>query len=89
MPTVHLIVKGKVQGVFYRANAKKAADKNGVKGWVQNTPDGNVEITASAEQEPLESFIQWCHKGTTAAKVSEVVVTEVGDQPFADFVINR
>jgi acylphosphatase len=42
MPTVHLLVKGKVQGVFFRATAKDVADKMGVKGWVRNTEEGNV-----------------------------------------------
>ncbi len=41
--TVHLLIKGKVQGVFYRDTAKTTAKQLGVTGWVRNTPDGHVE----------------------------------------------
>jgi acylphosphatase len=43
MKTIRLTIKGKVQGVFYRATAKDVADLTGVKGWVKNLPDNNVE----------------------------------------------
>ena len=51
MKTIRLTIKGKVQGVFYRATAKDVADLTGVKGWVRNLPDNNVEITATATEE--------------------------------------
>lgn len=41
---VHLVVKGRVQGVFYRAFARDIATQLGLKGWVRNLPDGNVEV---------------------------------------------
>jgi len=40
MPTVHIVIKGKVQGVFYRATAKAEADRIGIKGWVKNPTKG-------------------------------------------------
>ncbi len=89
MPTVHLIVKGKVQGVFYRATAKKIADEIGITGWVKNTPDDCVEIVASGSQQELQQFIEWCKKGPARAKVSEVKVAEMGEETFDEFKIKR
>lgn len=57
MATVHLIIRGKVQGVFYRATAKEVADKMGITGKVQNKEGGEVEIWASGTQEQLKRFI--------------------------------
>ena len=50
MPTIHILVKGKVQGVFYRATAKEMADRYGITGWVRNTEEGNVELMASGKE---------------------------------------
>lgn len=69
---MHLLIKGKVQGVFYRASAKEAADKLGIKGWVRNTADGHVEIMAAGERETLQRFLEWCRKGPRLAIVTEV-----------------
>lgn len=89
MPTIHLIIKGKVQGVFYRATAKKMADVHGVKGWVQNTREGDVEMIASASQQALDNFIEWCRKGPCAAKVTGIESEEKEEQNFDAFVIKR
>ncbi len=51
---VHILVSGRVQGVFFRSRSKEKAEELGVTGWVRNTPDGRVEIIAQAEQETLE-----------------------------------
>ena len=63
MPTVHLLIKGKVQGVFYRNTAKETAEAKGIQGWVRNTPEGDVEITASGDELALKDYIEWCYKG--------------------------
>ena len=90
MPTVHLIIKGKVQGVFYRATAKKEADKLSLSGWVQNTGEGNVEIVASGTQPALQALTDWCRKGPSRAKVTDVVVTrKEGEELFDEFMIRR
>lgn len=89
MPTIHLVIKGKVQGVFYRANAKKTADEKGVTGWVRNTPEGNVEILASASRKALEDFIEWCRKGPCIAKVTGIEREEKEEQSFEAFIIKR
>ncbi len=76
MPTIHLLIKGKVQGVFYRATSKKIADKLNLTGWIKNTINDNVEATVTGDQEQLQQFINWCKNGPEKAKVEDVVVTK-------------
>ena len=72
MKRIHIIVKGNVQGVFFRANTKDIAIKLGLKGYVKNLPDGSVEIVAEGEK--VNELIEFCKKGTEYAKVEDVVV---------------
>lgn len=89
MKTVRLTIKGKVQGVFYRATAKDVADLLGIKGWIKNLPGNNVEIRATSTEELLQKFIDWCKQGPPRARVEEVIVEELDLQEFNDFRINR
>jgi acylphosphatase len=89
MKTIRLTIKGKVQGVFYRASAKDVADLTGIKGWVRNLPDNNVEIIATASEELLQKFIKWCKQGPPRAKVEDVIVEELDLQEFNGFRIIR
>lgn len=89
MKTVRLVIKGKVQGVFYRATAKDVADLIGIKGWVRNLPDDNVEIVATAAEDVLQKFIAWCKQGPPRAWVDEVVVEEMDPGEFKGFKIIR
>ena len=82
-------VKGKVQGVYFRASTQKVAIELGIKGRVWNEPDGSVAIEAEAGPEILEKFIQWCNVGPTAAKVDEVVVEEKGVSGYNSFEVLR
>ena len=72
----HIIVKGKVQGVFFRKNTKRIAEELNITGWVKNTDDGNVEILAQAEADVLEKFINWCRQGPPNASVEGVEVQD-------------
>jgi len=89
MKTIRLTIKGKVQGVFYRATAKDFADELGIKGWVKNLPDRNVEIRATGSEEILQKFIHLCKEGPPKARVDEVIIEELDLQEFNDFRINR
>ena len=89
MKTIRLTIKGKVQGVFYRATAKDIADQFGIKGWVRNLPNNNVEITATATEELLQKFIDWCKQGPPRAKVDDVIVEELNLEEFNGFRIIR
>ncbi|MCW5909243.1 MAG: acylphosphatase [Chitinophagales bacterium] len=89
MKHFNITVRGKVQGVYYRASAKQMADLLGVKGFVCNQPDGIVYIEAEADEELLIKFVQWCHHGPAKAEVETVSVTDGAVQGFASFEINR
>lgn len=89
MPTIHLIIKGKVQGVFYRATAKKVADEIGVKGWIKNVREGSVDIVATGTKQQLKGFIEWCRRGPSGAIVTDVIVMEKEEEMFKKFTIVR
>ncbi len=74
MQQVHLIISGRVQGVFYRASCQDVAVKYGLNGWVKNLPDGKVEVLVQGEKDKIEKLIEWCKKGPPNADVSGVEV---------------
>lgn len=86
---VHLIVRGKVQGVYYRAYTQELAVELGLSGWVQNCPDGTVEICAEGAKSQLDKLITWCRKGPPAAKVEDVAVKWVTPENTKLFEIRR
>ncbi len=69
---VHLRIKGRVQGVFFRASTQQKALELGIKGWVRNRRDGSVEVMAEGEESKIEEFVKWCHRGPRGAVVTEV-----------------
>ncbi len=71
-----IVCRGKVQGVFFRASSKEKAEELNLLGWVKNLPNGDVQIYVEGEQEYLEAFIDWCHKGPIYAMVKEVIAEE-------------
>ncbi|SHN37179.1 acylphosphatase [Chitinophaga sp. CF418] len=77
MEKIHkqILVKGKVQGVYFRASTKHTADDLGITGEVRNLPDGNVLITAEGKEKEMEAFIAWCRQGPPFAKVTELIIT--------------
>lgn len=76
---VHLRITGLVQGVSYRANAQVLASRLGVRGWIKNLPNGEVESVAEGAPEPLERYIVWCRRGPSGARVDSVYVDELGE----------
>jgi acylphosphatase len=87
--SVHLLVQGKVQAVFFRATAKDVAESLDLKGWVKNTPAGEVELMACGDTDKVQDFIDWCRKGPARAIVTKVQVTESEDQSFDSFKVVR
>lgn len=87
MQSVHLIVSGKVQGVFFRKHTKRMADHFQICGTVQNLPDGSVEIFAEGEQLQVQKFVDWCKSGPDRANVSSVDIHETAVKNYSDFRI--
>lgn len=86
----HFLVKGKVQGVFFRASAKEVADQMGLNGWVRNTIAGDVEIFVSGTDEQLDKFMCWCQTGPPRAKVDGIrVLPSLDEEDIAGFRILR
>jgi acylphosphatase len=71
---VHVLVRGRVQGVFFRAEARDRAESLGVSGWVRNLPDGSVEAVFEGEDDRVESMVDWCRRGPAGAEVEVVDV---------------
>lgn len=67
-----IIVKGKVQGVFYRASTKAVADQLGIKGYVKNEENGDVAIAAEGDKMSMDMFLDWCKEGPEDAIVTSV-----------------
>jgi len=68
----HLIIEGRVQGVWFRDSTRTEATGLGLAGWVKNRFDGSVELVAEGPREKVEELIEWCHHGPPAARVSRV-----------------
>jgi acylphosphatase len=71
----HLVVSGRVQGVFFRAETQKAAMVFGVSGWVRNRRNGTVEAVVEGARKDVLSLINWCNTGPPLSKVDRVEVT--------------
>jgi acylphosphatase len=77
-----------VQGVFFRDHTRKWASSFGLSGWVRNTGDGRVEITAEGEKESIESFLGLVRKGSPLSHVEALDVEwEVYKGEFQGFLI--
>lgn len=85
---VFIVVRGRVQGVFFRAETRQKALQLGLTGWVKNTDDGVVEILAAGEGAKLKEFLVWCKKGPDAARVDAIdVLWQTPAENFSDFTI--
>lgn len=89
MPTIELLISGKVQGVFYRASTKEKANELGLTGWVRNMPDGSVLVRASGNEQALAQLENWCHKGPERAIVTQVVRSSLPEEHFTGFTVIR
>lgn len=87
--TIHLTISGKVQGVFYRATAKKVAEELMLKGWIRNIPDNKVEAVISGEDSGVYQFIKWCNEGPGGATVEDVAISDHPETLFTEFKIIR
>ena len=85
MTRARVQVRGRVQGVFFRAEARARAESLGVAGWIRNLADGSVEAVFEGEDGRVESMVGWCRRGPTGAEVEAVDVEReepVGETGF-------
>ncbi|MEO7068767.1 MAG: acylphosphatase [Rhodanobacter sp.] len=87
MLTAHFVIRGHVQGVFFRASAREQAVRNSVTGYAQNQADGSVEVLASGLAEALDQLECWLRQGPPAARVDTVVRQSVPTQNLHGFDI--
>ncbi len=86
MVRAHVVVIGKVQGVFYRDSTRKAAEECEVAGWVRNLPDGRVEGVFEGERAAVEALVAWCGRGPPLARVERVdVLWDEADEGLSGF----
>jgi acylphosphatase len=67
-------VRGRVQGVFFRAETRRTAEELSLSGWVANRADGAVEAVFEGERSSVESAVDWCRTGPPASRVDSVDV---------------
>ena len=85
---IHLFIKGKVQGVFFRQTTKVTAEKKNVTGWVKNLHDGRVEAVLEGNDVEVSEVVEWCHAGPVNAVVDDVeIITELYKGEFSKFDI--
>lgn len=70
----HVLIDGRVQGVCFRMDTRRAALNRRVMGWVRNLPDGRVEAVFEGEEGDVKSMMKWCEAGPSFARVSKVSV---------------
>jgi acylphosphatase len=83
----HVIVRGLVQGVFFRDSARRLAQRHGVSGWVANRADGAVEAVFEGEADAVERLVAFSRKGPRGAEVKSVEVTEEEPEGLSGFAV--
>ena len=70
----HVCIDGRVQGVCFRMDTRRAALERNLTGWVKNLPDGRVEAAFEGDNSDVKSMLKWCDTGPPLARVNRVVV---------------
>lgn len=90
MKTLHIIVSGRVQGVFYRINTQRVAKSLGLNGTVRNLDTGEVEIFAQGKTKSLKELLKWARRGSKMAKVLEIESKWMeSNKVYRDFLVLR
>jgi acylphosphatase len=78
---LHVIIRGRVQGVGYRAWVEQQAVAAKLEGWVRNRRDGTVEAHVQGDADAVDRVLRWCRSGPAGAEVTGVEITECAQDP--------
>jgi protein-L-isoaspartate(D-aspartate) O-methyltransferase len=88
MKSVDVTVSGVVQGVCYRAGARREGALRGLRGWVRNQADGSVLLHLQGDPGAVDAMLDWCRVGPPAARVSRLAVGDApADETLHDFEV--
>jgi acylphosphatase len=82
-----VLVSGHVQGVFFRDTCQRMALAHGVRGWVRNLPDGQVEAVFEGRAEDVERLVEWARRGPSGAVVAHIAVRAEQPEGLTTFLI--
>ena len=89
MKCIHLIVSGRVQGVFFRANVKNKAIELNLNGYAKNLENGNVEVVAEGDENKINELIEFIKQGPGIAKVENIKIKHKELENFVGFEIRH
>jgi acylphosphatase len=84
-----VVVRGRVQGVWFRESTRRQAESVGVAGWVRNREDGTVEAVFEGEPHAVAQCVSWCRMGPPQADVTGIDVSEEVPLGERGFVVTR
>jgi acylphosphatase len=79
------IVRGRVQGVFFRDSVRQRAEAHGVSGWARNRPDGTVEVVLEGPQDAVDRVARFLHTGPRQARVEDVELADEQPEGLSGF----
>jgi acylphosphatase len=82
-----VVVRGEVQGVFFRDSTQREAERRGVSGWVTNRSDGAVEAVFEGDESTVGELVEWCRSGPSRADVRDVDVSEEDPEGLDGFSV--
>jgi acylphosphatase len=82
-----VVVRGRVQGVFFRDTCRREARSRGVSGWAANRADGSVEVVFEGEADAVDQMLAWCRTGPEEASVASVEVEVEQPQQESGFQV--
>jgi len=85
MKQIRITISGRVHGVFFRSTTCDIARKLGLKGYVKNLDNGDVEIIAQGNEKGLNELIDFCHKGPPSARIDNINIEQEKAQEFTSF----
>lgn len=89
MKAAHVLIEGRVQGVWFRESMREQAERHRVAGWVRNLPDGRVEAHVQGEDDGVDTLLHWCHDGPERARVDRVTATPAGAAASEGFQVRH